>query len=611
MATTRDDGSAHGGAVPRGAPQRRAGDLPRGRADHGPVRAPEARGRGAQPRADLRPPARGAGHVPDGVARHGPAGQRHARPADEPRGPRAPPRRDQADRRRDRRDDGPHARLPELHVRLLRRARRRLGRATATRRAPRTSSPTRSTCATTTCRSRTRSSTRRSTARSPRRSRRPGEVSLHKVEDTENGILVRGARMLATLAPFADELAVYPGADLRLQDGKYAICFAIPMATPGLKFVCRDSFSVAARPVGLPALVALRRDGRGRDLRRRRDPPRPDLPRRRRAAAHRGDHRHPLARAHHPPGDDARLGEARVRLRARPHDRPRSTGVNRFDHVQEKLGEIWSMLELTRAGVIAAEAGSFQAEDSTDWVPDERSFVALRGLMPQWIPRSIELLQLVGGGGFMATPSTCGLRQRGDPAGARQVLPGPQRRRRAAHPRVPARLGLRRLLPRGPRRAVRALLPLRRVPDDRARVHPRRQGASDRARGAVPQGRVAPCPSIRSSFRNVMGHFATGVTVVTTAHDGELHGMTANSVTSVSLDPLLVLVCLMRKARARRSRSRRPSGSRSTSSASTRRISAAASPGAGEDHFEGLELQEGPHGLPLLPGLPRPPDRPA
>jgi aromatic ring hydroxylase len=38
-------------------------------------------------------------------------------------------------------------------------------------------------------------------------------------------------------------------------------------------------------------------------------------------------------------------------------------------------------------------------------VPDERPLVALRGLMPRWIPRAIELIQLVGGGGFMATPS--------------------------------------------------------------------------------------------------------------------------------------------------------------------------------------------------------------
>jgi aromatic ring hydroxylase len=70
-----------------------------------------------------------------------------------------------------------------------------------------------------------------------------------------------------------------------------------------------------------------------------------------------------------------------------------------------KLGEVWSMLEMTRAGIIAAEAGSFRAEGSDDWVPDERSLVALRGLMPKWVPRTIELIQLIGGGGFMATPS--------------------------------------------------------------------------------------------------------------------------------------------------------------------------------------------------------------
>jgi len=46
-----------------------------------------------------------------------------------------------------------------------------------------------------------------------------------------------------------------------------------------------------------------------------------------------------------------------------------------------------------------------------------------------------------------------------------------------------------------------------------------------------------------------MGHFATGVTVLTTALGEELHGMTANAVCSVSLDPLLVLVCVNKQAR--------------------------------------------------------------
>jgi flavin reductase (DIM6/NTAB) family NADH-FMN oxidoreductase RutF len=49
-------------------------------------------------------------------------------------------------------------------------------------------------------------------------------------------------------------------------------------------------------------------------------------------------------------------------------------------------------------------------------------------------------------------------------------------------------------------------------------------------------------------YRRTAGLFATGVTVVTTALDGTIHGMTANAFTSVSLDPLLVLVCVDRRA---------------------------------------------------------------
>jgi flavin reductase (DIM6/NTAB) family NADH-FMN oxidoreductase RutF len=52
-----------------------------------------------------------------------------------------------------------------------------------------------------------------------------------------------------------------------------------------------------------------------------------------------------------------------------------------------------------------------------------------------------------------------------------------------------------------------------------------------------------------SDFRKAMGCFATGVTVVTVDQDGEVHGMTANAFTSVSLDPVLVLVCVDHRAR--------------------------------------------------------------
>ncbi|PID20264.1 oxidoreductase [Sporosarcina sp. P3] len=51
-------------------------------------------------------------------------------------------------------------------------------------------------------------------------------------------------------------------------------------------------------------------------------------------------------------------------------------------------------------------------------------------------------------------------------------------------------------------------------------------------------------------FRNCMGKFATGVTVVTCKTENGSHGLTANSFTSVSLDPPLVLVSVDRKTKA-------------------------------------------------------------
>ena len=50
-------------------------------------------------------------------------------------------------------------------------------------------------------------------------------------------------------------------------------------------------------------------------------------------------------------------------------------------------------------------------------------------------------------------------------------------------------------------------------------------------------------------YRDVVGLFATGVTIVVAEVEGQVHAMTANSVTSVSLDPLLMLFCPSRKAR--------------------------------------------------------------
>lgn len=57
--------------------------------------------------------------------------------------------------------------------------------------------------------------------------------------------------------------------------------------------------------------------------------------------------------------------------------------------------------------------------------------------------------------------------------------------------------------------------------------------------------RPVPAPESGVALRHALGRFVTGVTVVTALDDdGELVGLTANSFTSVSLDPPLVLVCL-------------------------------------------------------------------
>ena len=63
---------------------------------------------------------------------------------------------------------------------------------------------------------------------------------------TGNGVIVQGAKVLATLAPFSDEIFVYP--QIPLAPGShpsYALSFSIPMATRGSITVCRDHYGVA------------------------------------------------------------------------------------------------------------------------------------------------------------------------------------------------------------------------------------------------------------------------------------------------------------------------------------------------------------------------------
>ena len=82
------------------------------------------------------------------------------------------------------------------------------------------------------------------------------EVALSVVKETDAGIVVRGARVLATLGPLSDEIAVYPARTRRVpsgEEGKYAFGFSIPCNTEGLKFQCRDTIDLGRSHFDHPA----------------------------------------------------------------------------------------------------------------------------------------------------------------------------------------------------------------------------------------------------------------------------------------------------------------------------------------------------------------------
>lgn len=106
---------------------------------------------------------------------------------------------------------------------------------------------------------------------------------------------------------------------------------------------------------------------------------------------------------------------------------------------------------------------------------------------------------------------------------------------------------------------------------------------------------------LRTRFRATMGNFATGVAVVTTAARGELHGMTVNSLTSVSLDPCMLLVCPRRGSTTGQAIRETGRFAVNLLEQSQRHVSSRFI-GRLEDRFEGLELTFSPEGLPLLPG---------
>lgn len=102
-------------------------------------------------------------------------------------------------------------------------------------------------------------------------------------------------------------------------------------------------------------------------------------------------------------------------------------------------------------------------------------------------------------------------------------------------------------------------------------------------------------------FREVMGRFTTGVTIVTSrGPDGSPCGMTANSFASVSLDPLLVLVCVDRMSATHGCIVEGGAFAVSVLPSDAEALARRFSEGERGDRFEGLALREEVSGSPVL-----------
>ena len=228
------------------------------------------------------------------------------------------------------------------------------------------------------------------------------QVTLHKVGETDHGILVRGARILATLAPFADEIAVYPGLPIPAGAEAYALAFVIPVDTPGLIFLCRDSASA-------PGAHAF-----DRPLSSRFDEQdafvifdNVEVPRERvfldgqvelyNGVRHTGiaenltNHTtiRALTKLEFAYGLAARMAEA-------INDRSPAT--------LEMLGELLSYVEVTRSAVLLSAEHGRDVGDGV-WFPDPRPLLPMRSLLATWFPRVAEIITLIGSHNLLATPS--------------------------------------------------------------------------------------------------------------------------------------------------------------------------------------------------------------
>lgn len=223
-------------------------------------------------------------------------------------------------------------------------------------------------------------------------------------EETDAGIVIRGCRMLATL-PISDEIMVFPSTLLKSpeEDAPYAFGFSIPNNTPGLRFICRETVDYGRshydHPLGsrfeeMDAVVVFddvfvpwERVLLYRDIKRCNE-----------AYARTGAVVH---MTHQVVVKNIAKSEFLMGLASLMAS---TIGAEVFQHIQEKLAEIWVNLETMKAFLRAAEADA-QLDEWGVMRPAWDPLDAARNLFPRLYPRMIEIIQQIGASGLVAIPT--------------------------------------------------------------------------------------------------------------------------------------------------------------------------------------------------------------
>ena len=108
-------------------------------------------------------------------------------------------------------------------------------------------------------------------------------------------------------------------------------------------------------------------------------------------------------------------------------------------------------------------------------------------------------------------------------------------------------------------------------------------------------------PMDDARFKEAMSHFASGVTVVTTEHDGNRYGITVASFASVSLHPPLVLVCIEKSAKSHDAIHKAGYFGISILAKTQADVSGRFA-SKSDDKFAGITTRRSEHGMPLIDG---------